>query len=161
LLKVFHSERLSKYFLVGMLLLSPMLGAADSDRAKAVGSKLMCICGCQQVLTECNHIHCPSSVPMRAEVTEKLTAGMADDQVLKAFVEKYGTAVLAAPAFSGLFNKTAWVTPFVALLAGFAGLIFYLRRVKSTSVPPAPPTIETSRYDQKIEDELNKFTPED
>jgi cytochrome c-type biogenesis protein CcmH/NrfF len=138
-----------------------MLGAADSDRAKALGSKLMCICGCQQVLTECNHIHCPSSVPMRSEVTEKLTAGMADDQVLKSFVEKYGTAVLAAPAFSGLFNKTAWLTPFMALLAGFAGLLFYLRRVKSTTAPPAPPSIETSRYDQKIEDELNKFTPED
>ncbi len=100
---------------------------------KAVGSKLMCICGCQQVLTECNHIHCPSSVPMRAEVNEKLAAGMTDDQLLKSFVEKYGTAVLAAPAFSGLFNRTAWLTPFAALVIGLAGLIFYLRRIKSTT----------------------------
>jgi cytochrome c-type biogenesis protein CcmH len=121
----------------------------------------MCICGCQQVLTECNHIHCPSSVPMRAEVNEKLTAGMTDDQLLKSFVEKYGTAVLAAPAFSGIFNKTAWLTPFAALVIGLAGLVFYLRRIKRTTAPPAPATTEPSRYDQKIEDELNKFTPED
>jgi len=148
-----------------MLLLVPALSTADTDRAKAVGSKLMCICGCQQVLTECNHIHCPSSVPMRGEVNEKLAAGMTDDQLLKSFVEKYGTAVLAAPAFSGLFNKTAWLTPFAALAIGLAGLVVYLRRIKSTTessaAPPASATSEPSRYDQKIEDELNRFTPED
>lgn len=148
-----------------MLLLVPALSTADTDRAKAVGSKLMCICGCQQVLTECNHIHCPSSVPMRGEVNEKLAAGMTDDQLLKSFVEKYGTAVLAAPAFSGLFNKTAWLTPFAALVIGLAGLVVYLRRIKSTTessaAPPTSATSEPSRYDQKIEDELNRFTPED
>ena len=148
-----------------MLLLVPALSTADTDRAKAVGSKLMCICGCQQVLTECNHIHCPSSVPMRAEVTEKLAAGMTDDQLLKSFVEKYGTAVLAAPAFSGIFNRTAWLTPFAALVIGLAGLVFYLRRIKSTTdssaAPAAPATTVPSKYDQKIEDELNRFTPED
>jgi cytochrome c-type biogenesis protein CcmH/NrfF len=159
--KYFRSENFSKYFLIGILLLTPALAAADSDRAKAVGSNLMCICGCQQVLTECNHIHCPSSVPMRGEVNDKLAAGMTDDQVLKSFVEKYGTIVLAAPGWGGLFNKTAWFTPFAALLAGFAGLIFYLRRVKSTTVPSAQTSVEASAYDKKIEDELNKFTPED
>jgi len=157
----FRSKILGKAFLAGMLLLVPALSTADTDRAKAVGSKLMCICGCQQVLTECNHIHCPSSVPMRGEVNEKLAAGMTDDQLLKSFVEKYGTAVLAAPAFSGIFNRTAWLTPFAVLAAGLAGLIFYLRRVKTTTAPAAPATLEPSRYDQKIEDELNRFTPED
>ena len=97
---------------------------------------------------------------MRKEVDEKLAAGMTDDQLLKSFVEKYGTIVLAAPAFSGLFNRTAWLTPFAVLVVGLAGLVFYLRRMKSTAAPPAPATV-SSRYDQKIEDELNKFTPED
>jgi len=161
----FHNKTFSKAFLAGLLFLVPALSTADTDRAKAVGSKLMCICGCQQVLTECNHIHCPSSVPMRAEVNEKLAAGMTDDQLLKSFVEKYGTAVLAAPAFSGIFNRTAWLTPFAALGIGLAGLVFYLRRIKSTTdssaAPTAPATTEPSKYDQKIEDELNRFTPED
>jgi cytochrome c-type biogenesis protein CcmH len=159
----FHNRSFIKIFLAGLLLVVPALASADTDRAKAVGSKLMCICGCQQVLTECNHIHCPSSVPMRAEVNEKLAAGMTDDQLLKSFVEKYGTAVLAAPAFSGIFNKTAWLTPFAALVIGLAGLVFYLRRIKSTTNSSSVPTplTEPSRYDQKIEDELNRFTPED
>jgi len=150
---------------MGMLLLYPVLGSADTDRAKAVGLKLMCICGCQQILTECNHLHCPSSVPMRAEVADKLAGGMTDQQVLDSFVVKYGKYVLAAPAFSGIFNRMAWLTPAATLVLGLAGLLFYLRRVKSnldtTAAPPAPATLEPSRYDQKIEDELNKFTPED
>jgi len=149
------------FFLVGVLLLTPALGAADTDRTKTLGSNLMCICGCGQVLTECNHIHCPSSVPMTAELKDHLAAGMTDKQVLSAFVEKYGSKVLAAPAFSGVFNKTAWLLPFAALLAGLAGLVYYLRRIKSTTAQPAPSTLETSRYDRKIEDELNNFTPED
>jgi hypothetical protein len=55
----FRNKYFSKAFLAGMLLLVPALSTADTDRAKAVGSKLMCICGCQQVLTECNHIPLP------------------------------------------------------------------------------------------------------
>ena len=98
---------------------------------------------------------------MRKEVDTKLAAGMTDKQLLDSFVEKYGTVVLAAPEFSGLFNKTAWLTPFAVLAVGLAGLVFYLRRVKTTTAPPAPATVEPSRYDQKIEDELNRFTPED
>jgi cytochrome c-type biogenesis protein CcmH len=148
-------------YLVGLLLLVPALSVADSPHEKAVGYRLMCICGCQQVLTECNHNHCPSSVPMRKEVSEKLASGMTDDQVLKSFVEKYGTVVLAAPGRSGLFNIVAWSLPFVVLLGGGAGLIFYLRRVKPTVAPTTLSTIETSAYDRKIEDELNRFNPED
>ena len=91
---------------------------------------------------------------------------MTDDQLSEVICRKVRhQVVLAAPAFSGLFNRTAWLTPFAALVIGLAGLIFYLRRIKSTidssTAPPAHATIEPSRYDQKIEDELNKFTPED
>jgi len=150
--------------LAGLLLLIPLLGTADTDREKSVGSHMMCICGCQQVLTECNHIHCPSSVPMRAEVHEKLAAGLTDDQAYAAFVEKYGPKVLAAPPFKGLFNITAWLASLAVLLGGGAGLIYYLRRLKTTTVEPAADADAIARvagYNQKIEDELDKFTPED
>jgi len=157
----FRKKSIGKYFLMGMLLLYPALGTADTERAKAVGMKLMCICGCNQILTECNHLHCPSSVPMRAEVLDKMAGGMTDEQVLASFTEKYGKIVLAAPAFSGLFNKTAWLTPAATLILGLAGLLFYLRRVKSRTATPSPATLEPSRFDQKIEDELKRFTPED
>ena len=40
------------------------LDAQKTDRAKALGTQLMCMCGCGQILTQCNHINCPSSGPM-------------------------------------------------------------------------------------------------
>ena len=100
---------------------------------------------------------------MMGELKEKLASGMTDSQVNAAFVDKYGKKVHAAPPFSGIFNVTAWLASLLALLAGGAGLIFYLRRMKMTQ-PPAhltTPSVDTSSYDRKIEDELNKFTPED
>jgi cytochrome c-type biogenesis protein CcmH/NrfF len=159
--KYLASGRVYNWILVATLLLIPLLGQADSDREKFVGSHLMCICGCQQVLTECNHIHCPSSVPMRAELHDKLAAGMTDDQVYAAFVSKFGTKVLAAPPFKGAFNITAWLLSMVALVAGGMALVFYLRRLKSATPKPVPSPVDASKFDKEIEDELDKFTPED
>ena len=155
------NDRFYNGIVLAILLLIPLLGYADTDREKSVGSHLMCICGCQQVLTECNHIHCPSSVPMRAELHDKMAAGMTDDQVYAAFVSKYGTKVLAAPPFKGAFNIVSWLLSMVALLGGGFALIVYLRRLKSAPPKPTPSPAETSRFEREIEEELHNFTPED
>src|SRR5215813_6726929 len=152
--------RVYNWIVLATLLLIPLMGQADTDREKFVGSHLMCICGCQQVLTECNHIHCPSSVPMRAEVKEKLAAGMTDDQVYAAFVSKYGSKVLAAPPFKGAFNITSWLLSAAALIAGVFALVFYLRRLKAAPPKPAPAGVDVPKFDKEIEDELHNFTPE-
>jgi len=153
--------RVYNWIVLATLLLIPLLGQADTDREKFVGSHLMCICGCQQVLTECNHIHCPSSVPMRAELKEKLAAGLSDDQVYAAFVGKYGTKVMAAPPFKGAFYITSWLLSGVVLITGAVLLVLYLRRLKSAVPKPAPAAVDPSKFDKEIEDELHNFTPED
>ncbi len=33
----------------------------ETARAKALGQKLMCVCGCNQILTACNHVGCTYS----------------------------------------------------------------------------------------------------
>ena len=95
------------------------LGAGDdaSGRFNDLGHKLMCRCGCNQVLLECNHVGCTYSDGMRAELMAGLQRGDSDDLVLQAFVQKYGPTVLAAPTTSG-FNTVAWIMPFVALTGG-------------------------------------------
>jgi cytochrome c-type biogenesis protein CcmH/NrfF len=159
--KYLAGGRVYNWIAVAVLLLIPLMGHADTQREKFVGSHLMCICGCQQVLTECNHIHCPSSVPMREELKEKLAAGMTDDQVYAAFVSKFGTKVLAAPPFKGAFNIVAWLLSMVTLIAGGAALVVYLRRLKSAPPKTAAAPVDVSKFDKEIEDELNNFTPED
>jgi cytochrome c-type biogenesis protein CcmH/NrfF len=95
------------------------MGAGDdsSGRFDNLGHKLMCRCGCNQVLLECNHVGCTYSDGMRNELIAGLQRGDSDDLVLQAFVQKYGPTVMAAPTTTG-FNRVAWIMPFVALTGG-------------------------------------------
>ena len=51
------------------------LGAGDDKRFDKLGHHLMCICGCNQVLLECNHVGCRDSDRMRNELTAALAVG--------------------------------------------------------------------------------------
>jgi cytochrome c-type biogenesis protein CcmH/NrfF len=99
-----------------VLLLGNGSGSSPSS-FNDLGHRMMCMCGCRQILLECNHVGCQVSEQMRSELTSALGRGDSDDLVVQAFVQKYGNAVLAAPTGEG-FNLLAWIMPFVALLAG-------------------------------------------
>ena len=93
-----------------------LLGAGDpATRFGALGHQLMCICGCGQILLECNHVGCPDSDGMRNELMAAVSRGDSDSLVEQSFVQKYGPTVLAAPTTSG-FDRTAWIMPIVALI---------------------------------------------
>jgi cytochrome c-type biogenesis protein CcmH/NrfF len=104
-----------------------LMGASDSSpRFNMLGHKLMCTCGCNQVLLECNHVGCSASERMRGELMAALDSGDNDDLILQRFVQKYGTVVLAAPTTKG-FNRVAWIIPYLTLLAGIAGTVVLVR----------------------------------
>ena len=73
------------------------MGAGDDARFTSLGHKLMCVCGCNQVLLECNHVGCQYSDRMRSELAANVERGDSDDLVLQAFVQKYGPTVLPRP----------------------------------------------------------------
>ena len=113
-------------------------GASDpSTRFNELGHQLMCICSCSQILLECNHVGCPDSDGMRNELMAAVSRGDSDSLVQQAFVQKYGPTVLAAPTGTG-FDRTAWIMPFVVLLAGI-GLVVYIVRSWKNRPPPPPP----------------------
>jgi cytochrome c-type biogenesis protein CcmH len=112
-----------------------LLGAGDeSARFKDLGHRLMCVCGCSQILLECNHVGCTYSDRMRGELMNALDNGDNDDLTLQSFVQKYGTTVLAAPTKAG-FNKVAWIMPYLALVVGFAITILLVRKWRSRPLP--------------------------
>lgn len=92
--------------------------AQQTDRAKAVSRRLMCMCGCGQVLGECNHIGCPSRDPMIRDVDRKVASGVSDDLIVQGFVQQYGEKVLSEPPAHG-FNWLAWLMPVFVTGAGF------------------------------------------
>lgn len=124
---------------LGMVVAVLAMGAADtSARYNDLGHKMMCACGCGQVLIECNHLGCPDSDQMLSELRADVSQGMADNAILMAFQDKYGPTVLAAPMFTK-FNMIAWILPPALLLAGIAGTVMLVRRWRMrVAAQPAP-----------------------
>ncbi len=122
-----------------------LAGAGDpSSRFSQLGHQIMCICGCNQILLECNHVGCPDSDGMRNELMAAVTRGDSDSLVQQAFVQKYGPTVLAAPMTSG-FDRTAWIMPFVILIAGFGLVIFVIRAWKNRPAPAIADGVRPAR----------------
>jgi cytochrome c-type biogenesis protein CcmH len=111
------------------------LGAGDTDaRFKDLGHRMMCTCGCGQILLECNHVGCKSSDKMRDQLLASIDKGNNDDLVLQGFVQEYGPTVIAAPTATG-FNRIAWVMPFVVLAIGIAFAVHIVRSWKNRPEP--------------------------
>jgi cytochrome c-type biogenesis protein CcmH/NrfF len=111
------------------------LGAGDADaRFKDLGHRMMCACGCGQILLECNHVGCTYSDKMRNQLMASIDKGNNDDLVLQGFVQEYGPTVVAAPTATG-FNRIAWIMPFLALGMGITFLIYVVRSWKNRPAP--------------------------
>ena len=131
------------------------LGSADpTARFNDLGHKMICQCGCNQVLLECNHYGCPVSPQMRNELQAGIARGDSDNLVLQSFVQKYGAIVLAAPIRGG-FDNVAWIVPILAfLLATFGVAVLIKRWRRPAQVPhsanPSSSVIERVRKETEI-----------
>jgi len=105
-----------------------LLMGADNQEARYqnLGGKIMCSCGCAQMLLKCNHVGCPDSPVQLAELRTAINTGMTDQQVLDSFAAKYGNTVLAAPRTHG-FDLVAWIAPFAVLAAALLGTVLLVR----------------------------------
>ena len=111
------------------------LGAGDTDaRFRDLGHRMMCTCGCGQILLECNHVGCQSSDKMRNQLLAALAKGDNDDLILQGFVQEYGPTVVAAPTTTG-FNRIAWIMPFLVLALGIALVTWIVRAWKNRPAP--------------------------
>ncbi len=116
-----------------------MLGADGSGsdntgtRFNRIGHKMMCACGCGQILLECNHVGCPDSDRMIGELRAQLTgagtgggSGGSDTAVMNWFVAKYGAIILAAPMRGG-FDTVAWIAPMVVFVLATLGTVVLVK----------------------------------
>jgi cytochrome c-type biogenesis protein CcmH len=112
------------------------LGADDESRFRDLGHRLMCVCSCNQILLECNHVGCNYSDRMRRELMAAVERGDSDNLTMQAMVQSYGPTVIAAPTSTG-FNRVAWIMPYLALVTGLAMVIVIVRIWRNR--PPGPP----------------------
>ena len=120
---------------------------------------LMCKCDdkCGKVLLNCT---CSTSDKTRAKFSKMLESGITVEQIVKMQVDEYGETVLSAPSKFG-FNLTAWMTPFVALIAGGFGVRKVLHSwvgeksdIDSLETPVAEAKV-SEKYSKRLKDELD------
>ncbi len=152
-------KRAAQLALLTIALLA-FMGAGDEARFNDLGHRLMCACGCGQILLECNHVGCTYSDRMRGELMASLDRGDSDDLALQSFVQKYGPTVLAAPPTTG-FNRVAWVMPFLALVVGVFLTVYVVRAWRnrpaaapSGVAPVTGPELETFREQAREDTEI-------
>ena len=131
--------RKRSFHLLAIVLFSlTMLGADSSTtRLDRIGHKLVCQCGCGQILMECNHVGCPVSPVMINELRAQLASGVPEAGVLNTFIAKYGPIVLAAPIRGG-FDNVAWIVPIAAFFLCVGGVLLLLRHWKRRHAARAP-----------------------
>jgi cytochrome c-type biogenesis protein CcmH len=140
--------RFAQLALIAILAMT-FLGADTDARFNKMGHQLMCMCGCNQILLECNHVGCTYSDRMRGELVAGIERGDSNSLVEQSFVQKYGSTVLAAPTAGG-FNLVAWITPFAIFALAVVMTIWLVRLWKSRPVaqPVKNPDLAPEQIDE-------------
>jgi len=107
--------------------LVPLALALDGDarHIRSLAAKMLCNCGCGDVLSECSHAECKARGPLKQEIAADIQEGKTDEQVLEAMGARHGTTILLTPPFRG-FDMLLWIVPIAGSVIAVA--IFAWRR---------------------------------
>ncbi len=111
---------------------APVLTPEQEARAEALDHELVAPCCWTASVAD----HGSGQAPVvQADIRAKIAEGWSDDEIIAAYVERYGERILVEPSPKG-FNRLAyWMTP-IAVLVGL-GLIATLRWRRSEPEPTA------------------------
>jgi cytochrome c-type biogenesis protein CcmH len=122
--------------LIAAFAVLPLFAQQEADRVKQIGGKFQCMCGCGQVLTQCNHVGCTVSTSMLKELGGMVKRGDSEDKITQTFVQEFGTTVYAEPPKSG-FSLVAWLMPVFYFLVGAAIVVFFIKKWRKQAPAPA------------------------
>jgi len=137
-----------------------LMGAANQEaRYQSIGGKIMCSCGCAQMLLKCNHVGCPNSDQMQRELRAGVMRTSNDEEVLNWFRTNWGVTAVVEPSTHG-FELLAWILPAAGLGLGLLLVLFLIRSWKLRPAPVATadlnlaPDLEALRVRARQETEL-------
>jgi len=116
---------------------------------KKASEPFVCQCRCNHQLSACDMFGCGSAIPLREEIQGHLKEGKSQQQIIEAFVAKYGQNILSAPP------KTAWVTPFAVLSCGLI-LVFFVIKAWTQRKPKLAAVSQTGAMPDAYRDRLEK-----
>jgi cytochrome c-type biogenesis protein CcmH/NrfF len=137
-----------------------LMGADNQDaRYKKLGSKIMCTCGCAEMLLQCDHVGCQNSDRMTHELRANVQTMSNDEAVLDWFRTNWGVTAVVEPRTHG-FELMAWILPVAGLGLGLLLVILLIRNWKLRSAPVAAadlnlgPELEAMRARARRETEI-------
>jgi cytochrome c-type biogenesis protein CcmH len=131
-----NRRRIAALFLIVAFAVLPLLAQQQADRVKQVGGEFQCMCGCSQILTQCNHVGCTMSSSMLKELNTMVSRGDSEDKITQTFVQEFGTTVYAEPPKTG-FSLVAWLMPVFYFLIGAAIVVFFINKWRKQAPAPA------------------------
>lgn len=144
-----------------------LLVGADTanERFERLGGKIMCTCGCAQMLLKCNHVNCPNSGRMIPQLRALTGTGQvpgiqpqADDEaVLNWFRRNWGVTAVVEPGTHGL-ELWAWIMPPAALALGLLLVLVTLRRWKPRPAQASPKDVHLDPHLEALRDRARRET---
>ena len=134
---------------------------ADYDeRIKAIEHRLACSCGCTPDIFTCRttDFTCTYSPQLHREVVELDRAGKTAQEILDAFVEKYGEKALMAPKAEG-FNLWGYLLPGSAILVAGGALVAVLSRRRAAVAEAGGAALAEPRLSVETPGSESKPTP--
>jgi cytochrome c-type biogenesis protein CcmF len=132
---------------------------ARTELERKLQHEIVCTCGCGHTnIAECRKDPCATSHQMRGQLAAYIDEGKSHDQIISAFVEKYGNEeMLGTPRNTG-FNRLAWLLPWTvgggaAVAVGFVAVRWSRKRDDISE----PPVANTAEFDSRLDDELRNL----
>jgi cytochrome c-type biogenesis protein CcmF len=134
---------------------------ARNDLERQLQHEIVCTCGtCGHAnIGECRKDPCGVSHEMRGQLAALIDQGKSHDEIIQAFVTKYGSEeMLGAPIDKG-FNRLAWLFPY--LMGGFGAVAVGVAAVRWSRHHPVDsaetPQQSDRELDERLDDELSNL----
>lgn len=150
-------KRILKSLLLPLALVL-LMGADNQDaRFQKVGSKIMCTCGCAQMLLQCDHVGCPNSDQMRRQLKAQVQRTSNDEEVLDWFRTTWGVTAVVEPRTHG-FELLAWILPAAGLGLGLLLVVVLIRNWKMRPAPVAAADLNLAPDLEALRDRARRET---
>ncbi len=118
------------------------------EKLNSVAEKVFCPCGCGEILIDC---HCETALSVKDDISQKLSQGATENQVLAYLVSLYGSSILVNEDVSKIRKSKdrSGLIPLYILGAGIFGILgYYFGRSRSRNDIPD--------YSRRVEEEIRK-----
>jgi cytochrome c-type biogenesis protein CcmH len=134
--------------------------ARENDaQIQAIEQRLACNCGCTLDVFTCRttDFSCTYSPALHREVLALRDEGKTAQQILDAFVAKYGEKALMAPKPQGMLNLTGYLLPGALIAAAGAGLLVFIGKRKAAVAAATEASLPSADTGTASADELERL----